>query len=69
MKKKSLKTDRLDILLIKKKMLESLMYEFNFIESEKYHEWIAATESPPKGGGPFRLDDDTEFPPVTQRTD
>ncbi|XP_034936289.1 WD repeat domain phosphoinositide-interacting protein 2 isoform X2 [Chelonus insularis] len=38
-------------------------------ESEKYHEMIAATESPPKGGGPFRLDDDTEFPPVTQRTD
>lgn len=29
---------------------------------------IAATESPPKGGT-FRLDDDTEFPPVTQRTD
>lgn len=45
------------------------MYEFNFLESEKYHEWIAATESPPKGGGPFRLDDDTEFPPVTQRTE
>lgn len=40
-----------------------------FIESEKYQEMIAATESPPKGGGPFRLDDDTEFPPVTQRTD
>ncbi|XP_029162432.1 WD repeat domain phosphoinositide-interacting protein 2 isoform X4 [Nylanderia fulva] len=38
-------------------------------ESEKYQEMIAATESPPKGGGPFRLDDDTEFPPVTQRTD
>ncbi|XP_015111849.1 WD repeat domain phosphoinositide-interacting protein 2 isoform X2 [Diachasma alloeum] len=38
-------------------------------ESEKYHEMIAATESPPKGGGTFRLDDDTEFPPVTQRTD
>ncbi|XP_020281393.1 WD repeat domain phosphoinositide-interacting protein 2 isoform X2 [Pseudomyrmex gracilis] len=37
-------------------------------ESEKYQEMIAATESPPKGG-PFRLDDDTEFPPVTQRTD
>ncbi|XP_011299905.1 WD repeat domain phosphoinositide-interacting protein 2 [Fopius arisanus] len=36
-------------------------------ESEKYHEMIAATESPPKGGGTFRLDDDTEFPPVTQR--
>ena len=40
-----------------------------FVESEKYQEMIAATESPPKGGGPFRLDDDTEFPPVTQRTD
>ncbi|RLU26902.1 hypothetical protein DMN91_000700 [Ooceraea biroi] len=38
-------------------------------KSEKYQEMIAATESPPKGGGPFRLDDDTEFPPVTQRTD
>lgn len=40
-----------------------------FIESEKYQEMIAATESPPKGGGPFRLDDDSEFPPVTQRAD
>ncbi|XP_016844709.1 WD repeat domain phosphoinositide-interacting protein 2 isoform X3 [Nasonia vitripennis] len=38
-------------------------------ESEKYHEIIAATESPPKGDGTFRLDDDAEFPPVTQRTD
>ncbi|EFN87363.1 WD repeat domain phosphoinositide-interacting protein 2 [Harpegnathos saltator] len=38
-------------------------------ESEKYQEMIAATESPPKGGGPFRLDDDSEFPPVTQRAD
>ncbi|XP_014235192.2 WD repeat domain phosphoinositide-interacting protein 2 isoform X1 [Trichogramma pretiosum] len=37
-------------------------------ESEKYHEIIAATESPPKAGA-FRLDDDAEFPPVTQRTD
>ncbi|XP_058796565.1 WD repeat domain phosphoinositide-interacting protein 2 [Phymastichus coffea] len=38
-------------------------------ESEKYHEMISATESPPKGSGTFRLDDDTEFPPVTLRTD
>ncbi|KAF7418391.1 hypothetical protein HZH68_001044 [Vespula germanica] len=38
-------------------------------ESEKYYEMIAAAESPPKSRGPFRLDDDTEFPPVTQRTD
>ncbi|XP_015175509.1 PREDICTED: WD repeat domain phosphoinositide-interacting protein 2 isoform X1 [Polistes dominula] len=33
-------------------------------ESEKYYEMIAAAESPPKSRGPFRLDDDTEFPPV-----
>ncbi|XP_017891108.1 WD repeat domain phosphoinositide-interacting protein 2 isoform X3 [Ceratina calcarata] len=38
-------------------------------ESEKYHEMIAATESPPGFSGSFRLKDDTEFPPVTQRTD
>lgn len=40
-----------------------------FIESEKYHEMIAATESPPRYSDPFRLKDDAEFPPVTQRTD
>lgn len=48
------------------------LYNLNingFIESEKYQEMIAVTESPPKGSGTFRLDDDTEFPPVTQRTD
>ncbi|OAD55599.1 WD repeat domain phosphoinositide-interacting protein 2 [Eufriesea mexicana] len=38
-------------------------------ESEKYHEMIAATESPPSFSGFFRLKDDAEFPPVTQRTD
>lgn len=38
-------------------------------ESEKYHEMLAATESPPKATGAFRLDDDADFPPVTQRTD
>lgn len=38
-----------------------------FIESEKFHEMAAATESPPKGG--FRFDDETEFPPVTQKTE
>ncbi|XP_066591712.1 WD repeat domain phosphoinositide-interacting protein 2 [Prorops nasuta] len=36
-------------------------------ESEKYQELIA--ESSPKASGPFRLDDDAEFPPVTQRLD
>ena len=51
------------------RIIELLMRESNFLESEKYHEWIAATESPPKGGGAFRLDDETEFPPVTQRTE
>lgn len=44
------------------------LFFFLFAESEKYHEIIAATESPPKAGT-FRLDDDAEFPPVTQRTD
>ncbi|KOC70459.1 hypothetical protein WH47_00604 [Habropoda laboriosa] len=38
-------------------------------KSEKYHEMIAATESPPKCSGSFRLKDDAEFPPITQRTD
>ncbi|XP_076381988.1 autophagy-related 18a isoform X2 [Megalopta genalis] len=38
-------------------------------DSEKYHEMIAATESPPGYSGSFRLKDDAEFPPVTQRTD
>lgn len=45
------------------------MYVNGFIESEKYHEMIAATESPPRFSGSFRLKDDAEFPPVTQRTD
>ncbi|XP_011499489.1 PREDICTED: WD repeat domain phosphoinositide-interacting protein 2 isoform X2 [Ceratosolen solmsi marchali] len=38
-------------------------------ESEKYHEIIAATESPPKSDGAFCLDDDDDFPPVSQRAD
>ena len=38
-----------------------------FLESERFREMAAATESPPKGG--FRFDDDTEFPPVTQKTE
>jgi hypothetical protein len=38
-----------------------------FIVSEKFLEMAAATESPPKGG--FRFDDETEFPPVTQKTE
>ncbi|XP_078037094.1 autophagy-related 18a isoform X2 [Augochlora pura] len=38
-------------------------------DSEKYHEMIAATESPPGYSGSFRLKDDAEFPPVTQRMD
>ncbi|XP_046987585.1 WD repeat domain phosphoinositide-interacting protein 2 isoform X2 [Schistocerca americana] len=37
------------------------------VESEKFHEMAAATESPPKGG--FRFDDESEFPPVTQKTE
>ncbi|XP_046391606.1 WD repeat domain phosphoinositide-interacting protein 2 isoform X3 [Ischnura elegans] len=36
-------------------------------DSEKFHEMVAATESPPRGG--FRLDDESEFPPVTQKTE
>ncbi|KAJ8664267.1 hypothetical protein QAD02_005929 [Eretmocerus hayati] len=36
-------------------------------ESEKYQEMLAATESPPKGG--LRLDDDSEFPPVSQKVE
>ncbi|KDR16597.1 WD repeat domain phosphoinositide-interacting protein 2 isoform X2 [Zootermopsis nevadensis] len=36
-------------------------------ESELLHEMAAAAESPPKGG--FQFDDDTEFPPVTQKTE
>lgn len=36
-------------------------------DSEKFHEMAAATESPPKGG--FRFDDESEFPPVTQKTE
>ncbi|XP_054016622.1 WD repeat domain phosphoinositide-interacting protein 2 isoform X1 [Hylaeus anthracinus] len=38
-------------------------------ESEKYHEMIAATESPSTFSCTFRLKDDAEFPPVTQRMD
>ncbi|XP_067006590.1 WD repeat domain phosphoinositide-interacting protein 2 isoform X1 [Anabrus simplex] len=37
------------------------------VDSEKFHEMATATESPPKGG--FRFDDDSEFPPVTQKTE
>ncbi|GFG29084.1 hypothetical protein Cfor_00254 [Coptotermes formosanus] len=37
------------------------------VEAERFREMAAATESPPKGG--FRFDDDTEFPPVTQKTE
>lgn len=33
-----------------------------FTESDKYHEMSAAVAEPPKDG--FRLDDDSEFPPV-----
>lgn len=40
-----------------------------FIDSEKCHEMIVATESPSRYSSPFRLKDDAEFPPVTQRTD
>ncbi|XP_071444910.1 WD repeat domain phosphoinositide-interacting protein 2 isoform X1 [Hetaerina americana] len=36
-------------------------------DSEKFHEMVAATESPPRGG--FRFDDESEFPPVTQKTE
>lgn len=33
-----------------------------FTDSDKYHEMSAAVAEPPKDG--FRLDDDSEFPPV-----
>lgn len=36
-------------------------------ESEKFHEMTTAADSPPRGG--FKLDDDREFPPVTQGSD
>ncbi|KAF4527613.1 hypothetical protein B566_EDAN016299 [Ephemera danica] len=36
-------------------------------ESDKLRELVFATEQPPDGG--FRLDDDGEFPPVTQKTE
>lgn len=36
-------------------------------ESEKFHEMEAATQSPPKDG--FKLNDDSEFPPVSQKND
>ncbi|RZF46691.1 hypothetical protein LSTR_LSTR002554 [Laodelphax striatellus] len=36
-------------------------------DSEKFREMVNATESPPKGG--FQLNDDSEFPPVTQKTE
>lgn len=35
---------------------------FSFVDSDKYHEISAAVAEPPKDG--FRLDDDSEFPPV-----
>ncbi|XP_043256858.1 WD repeat domain phosphoinositide-interacting protein 2 isoform X2 [Colletes gigas] len=38
-------------------------------DSEKHHEMIAATESPPTFSCPFRLNDDAEFPPITQNMD
>ncbi|XP_076636306.1 autophagy-related 18a isoform X4 [Colletes latitarsis] len=46
-------------------------YSSNSIsDSEKYHETIAATvESPPTFSCPFRLNDDAEFPPITQNMD
>ncbi|XP_026276029.1 WD repeat domain phosphoinositide-interacting protein 2 isoform X4 [Frankliniella occidentalis] len=36
-------------------------------DSEKFHEMAAATEAPPQGA--FRFDDESEFPPVTQKTE
>lgn len=38
-----------------------------FTESDKFHEMAAATALPAKSG--FRFDDDSEFPPVTQKTE
>ena len=35
-----------------------------FLDSEKFHEMAAATESPPKQC--FLLDDDGEFPPMSK---
>lgn len=36
-------------------------------DSEKFHEMVAATEAPPKDG--FKFNDDSEFPPVSQRSE
>ena len=42
-----------------------LLMKFTFfLDSEKFHEMAAATESPPKQC--FLLDDDGEFPPMSK---
>ena len=45
------------------KLLMKFTYFF-FLDSEKFHEMAAATESPPKQC--FLLDDDGEFPPMSK---
>lgn len=39
----------------------------SLLDSDKFREMAAATESPPKGG--FQFNDDQEYPPLTQRSD
>lgn len=43
------------------------IYVWFIVDSEKFREMAAATESPPKGG--FQFNDDQEYPPLTQRSD
>ncbi|PSN30320.1 hypothetical protein C0J52_27475 [Blattella germanica] len=55
------------LLICRRGLVLSIFLLLVILESEKFHEMAAATESPPKGG--FRFDDDAEFPPVTQKTE
>lgn len=50
-------------------MISFKMFVFltHFLDSEKFHEMTAAVKKPEKDG--FKLDDDTEFPPVTLSSD
>jgi hypothetical protein len=45
-----------------------LLIKSSSTESDKLRELVLATEQPIDGGG-FHLDDDAEFPPVTQKTE
>lgn len=53
-----------------KYILNYLLFMFFFcflIESDKFREIAAATESPPKGT--FQFSDEQEYPPLTQNSD